>query len=283
MKDSFKRLHPAVLLIYFAMQAVLTAVCFHPLTIGVSMTCALMFIAITASPASALRWLLMSALYMVCFGVINPLINHQGETVLFLFLNRRITLQSICYGVLTGAMVSAMCLWLYLMGKSVDSKKAVYLFGKTLPSITLMVFMSVRLIKRYQQKTEEILDTRKGLYQDEGRLSMVKETAGTLLTFGLENGVDTADSMSARGYGCHKPTSYYDYYVTVKDIISAVILFIAAAVILFGVFNGCCKMYFFPKFFVEASNPIVFAAYFVMCAYPLFMFVWSEIRWLYLK
>lgn len=283
MKDSFSRLHPMVLIIYFLVQSIFTAVCFHPFFIAISFLGAIVFSFVAIGERQTIYWIGIAALQMLCFGCVNPIINHQGETVLFLLFNRAVTLESISYGILTGTMVSSMCLWIYIMGKTIDSKKAAFVFGKAMPSLSLMMFVTLRMVRRYQVKTREIFEARRGLFGEERKIAIVKKGALSLLTFGLENGVDTADAMEARGFGCAKPTAYYEYSITIKDVLSLIIILLLGAVVIIGIFNGSCRMYFFPKFFVENKSPFVLLCYGLYSFYPVIIYIWSEIKWKLIK
>ena len=283
MKDSFLKLHPSILISYFVVQALLSALCFHPLMIGISVLCAIGYTALCKGIKQAGMWLCAGALYMAGFGIVNPLVNHQGSTTLFMLFGREITLQSLCYGLLTGAMLWGMCLWLYLMGKTVGSRKAAYIFGKGTPTLTLMMFTTIRLIKRYQVRIREIFEAKQAMYFNKTKVSLCKDTAETLLTYALENGIDTADSMSARGYGAGRTTRCYTYRFTCKDVVAAFVLLSALVVVLWGIAAGCCKMYFFLNFFTERESGIVFLAYGIICSYPIGVYIWSEIKWMFLK
>lgn len=283
MKDSFSKLHPSILIFYFLCQILLTALCFHPVTLLISFCAAFLYIGFCISYKRAFLWGVAAVIYIICFGLINPLINHQGETVLFYFMHREITLQSICFGVLTGVMLSSVCMWLYIMSKTLNSQKWAYLFKGGLPTITLMLFITARLLRRYAVKYKEIAEARMGMFPNEKPFKRTFHTLETLLTFALENGVDTADAMTAKGYGLSKPTAYYSYPITIKDIVAALTLLSAFILTCYGIATGVCKMYFFPGFFVETQNNAVFAAYLLLCIYPLITYFWSNIKWTLIK
>lgn len=280
MKDSLRKLHPLLLICYFLCQAVLATVCFHPLFIGISLFMGLTYLWIVAGFKRFAVWLGITALYMIVFGAVNPFLNHQGNTVIGMAFGRNLTLESLCYGLLTGAMMGTVCLWLYIMSLTVDSKQASFVFGKGFPIITLMMFITMRLVRRYRVRAAEIFDSRKGFYGDKDTVKTGIKTCDVLLTYALENGVDTADSMCARGYGVKKHTQYYDYAFNVRDRVSSAVLIICLCVVMWGIFAGGCKMYFFPAFFtVDFPFIPVLTAYAVLCGFPVAIYVWSEIKW----
>lgn len=62
------------------------------------------------------------------------------------------------------------------------------------------------------------------------RLKKSMRQISTLLEWSMEDGIETADSMKARGYGDHTRTSYEMYYITFYDKIVGAILCIGLLV-----------------------------------------------------
>lgn len=284
MKDSFSKTHPALLFIYFAAVIILSTVCFHPVMIGISLFFALIYMGAIFGYKKMVMWLLITLIYILAFGAINPFLNHQGATVLFMAFGRNITLESVCYGGLTGAMLGSVCIWIYILSKTISSKQAAFVFGKALPTITLMVYIILGMFKRYRKKAVEIFEGRKGFFGEGDTFKTGVKTSDSLLTFALENGVDTADSMCSRGYGVAAPTRYYAYTFRRRDYISSLALLVALIIVLWGIFAGGCKMYFFPVLFVvSVPMTFVYIAFGVFSAYPFITYVWSELLWKSIK
>ena len=67
-----------------------------------------------------------------------------------------------------------------------------------------------------------------------------------LITWSLEEGLQTADSMKARGYGLAKRSSYSEYSMRKKDRLLLILILLLAAVTFIGLFRGYGKIILYP-------------------------------------
>jgi energy-coupling factor transport system permease protein len=99
--------------------------------------------------------------------------------------------------------------------------------------------MVLRFIPLVRSQSEEIKKAEKGV----GNLPTEKDFIGKirhgarrlsiLISWTLEKGIDSADSMKARGYGLHGRTSYNSYIFSVKDAFFLILSLIASGVFFF--------------------------------------------------
>ncbi len=106
MRDAFSTLHPGVLMLYFAGVIVASMFIMHPVCLAISLLSATAY-ALYLGRRRALRFVLTAAVPMlVLFAVLNPVVNHAGETVLATVFGVPLTLESIAYGLAAGGMLS---------------------------------------------------------------------------------------------------------------------------------------------------------------------------------
>lgn len=210
--SSFEELHPACLFSYFVAVMVLFFLCHHPLAMVLACACALFFLYnIEGRRAfSWCKWMLPVVLFI---AVVNPLLNHRGVTRLFKLGNQWITLEAFGYGLTSGLSMAAIILWFACYQKVMTNDKFLYLFGKIAPSSALLITMAWNYIPDLTKKMKEIRDSQKmlkGTEEERGwkqvfsRTKDALQTVTVLLGWSLENVVEQADSMKARGYGLRK-------------------------------------------------------------------------------
>ncbi len=169
-----------------------------------------------------------SHFYFLCLFVgvtlLNPLFSHNGATVLFVMNHNPITLEALIYGLLTAMVLVASLYWFRTYTEGMTADAWLYLFGGLSPRLALILSMALRYIPLFanQQKKVKQTQTALGLYKDENIIDRIKgelRVFSVMVTWALENGIVTADSMVARGYGIGKRSRYSDYRIRKGDVI----------------------------------------------------------------
>ena len=82
----------------------------------------------------------------IALSVINPLVNTRGDIVLFTYFgDRPYTFEALCYGMAVGAMFVSVIMWFLSYNAVMTSDKFIYLFGRAIPSASLILTMVLRL------------------------------------------------------------------------------------------------------------------------------------------
>ena len=101
-----------------------------------------------------------------------------------------------------------------------------------------------------------------------------------LTTWALENSIDTADSMRARGYGLAGRTMYRKYRARPADIICGVLVLALLAASVWAKASGVWDFYCYPE--IEfGGKPVLPACILLAAVYavPLVIEVWEDIKW----
>ena len=208
MRDSFSKYHPFVNLIYFALVIGFSMVVNHPLAQLISLICAVVYV-VTTQGKKSVGFLLKFCLPLVLLtAFINPAFNHEGKTILLYFSNGNpLTLESILYGFSSGGMMITLLLWFSAFNCVMTSDKFIYLFGKVIPALSLVLSMTLRFVPKFKTQMKNVADAQRCIGRDisSGSLFSRTKTAITIvsimITWSLENAIETADSMKSRGYG----------------------------------------------------------------------------------
>lgn len=217
----FEHLHPICIFAYFVLVIGLTLACMHPVMMAISCAGALLFLGRLRGKKGVLAQLRFLAPMFLLIAVANPLINHRGVTLLGMLFNQWITLEAICYGVTAGLSLAALILWFACYSEVMTSDKFLYLFGKAAPGISLLITMTLRLVPKLKSQLREIQESQ-GMLREAprsigGKLHAALRHTSTLIGWSVENAVDEADSMKARGYGLRRRTTFHLFHFDSRD------------------------------------------------------------------
>lgn len=266
----FGTLHPAVSMCYFVCVIGLTLACPHVVTVLLSLLGGAMFnLALRGRKAfgKTMRFVLPMFL-IVCIG--NPLVNHRGVTMLFLLFDQWITLEAIVYGVVTACSLAAVILWFGCYQEVMTSDKFLYLFGKIAPATALLITSALRFIPQMQQNAAQIRQSRAMLQDNSPRLfqklAHAMQNLSALLGMSMENAVQTADSMKARGFGARRRTTFHLFRFDARDARTLALILTLFGICVVARCYGHGYMEYYPRITALTMGPssmtmfILFAA-----------------------
>ncbi len=221
--DAFSRLHPAVNFGFFLGAIGFGVVFQHPAYLLAGMVCSLAYHARLFGRKTGTMLLGMVPMFLLV-SLLNPLLNTQGETVLFSYWGRPYTWEALAYGMALAAMFLVMLAWFGCYGRVLTSDKFLCLFGSRIPGLSLLLTMVLRLIPSFARKTRQIITARNSIGKGASDAGSFREKAASgavmlsaLTDWALEGSIVTADSMRSRGYGTAHRTSYQIYRMTGLD------------------------------------------------------------------
>ncbi|TEB16749.1 Energy-coupling factor transporter transmembrane protein EcfT [Pelotomaculum sp. FP] len=293
MKDAFSTLHPVVTFTYFT-AVLLFSMCFlHPVCLAVSLLCSFCY-SVLLRGQKAIRFNLLYLLPLLLFmAVINPAFNHAGVTILFYLKNGNpVTLESILYGIAAAGMFGAVILWFSCYNAVMTSDKFIYLFGRLIPALSLVLSMALRFVPRYKAQIQVISIAQQGIGRDVSNGNILERARNGLqilsmmTTWALENAIETADSMKSRGYGLPGRTSFSIFRFDRRDktVFGAMLLLMAT--ILAGAAAGYNTMRFFPSLRLPPPNAFsigVYCAYLALGLLPVIIDTAEELKWKRIK
>lgn len=287
--SEFKRYHPVVNLIYFLFAIAFSCIFMHPVCLGISLVCSFAYSAMLKGSKSAFTGLGYILPLMIITALINPAFNHRGITILtYLPGGNPLTLESIIYGVAAAAMLASVILWFSCFNEIMTSDKFVYLFGKILPSLSLVLSMVLRFVPKFRAGFTEVNQGQKCIGKDIHTGSAVQRCKNTvkvlsvMVSRSLEESIDTADSMKSRGYGLGGRTAFSNFKFTSRDRLMVGFTLISAVYIICGWFFGGMTFYYYP----EISEPdcsvygiSLWAVYALYCTLPIISEIKEARKW----
>ncbi|WP_147613238.1 energy-coupling factor transporter transmembrane component T [Treponema pectinovorum] len=283
MNSIFKKCtHPVVDFLWFFGVISFSIFIRHPFYSILSLFCAVTFNLVFKN-FKALKVLPFLIIMFIFLSALNPLVSHWGETVLFTIFGKPFTKEAFFYGLNMGLTFALMIEWFICFGTVMTSEKITALFSAAFPKLALMIVMILRLIPFCLRRTQEILQSRKGL---NGSNLPFKESffvLNAVMSSILEDGIMTALTMEKRGYGSAKRTHFINYRWRKFDIFKLAIFFILAIFIICGIKYGFCAVNFYPtvsasNIFATSESAISFFCFVVFIFFPVFERIFDELR-----
>ena len=287
MQDRFAKYHPLVNFLYFTLVIGFSMALNHPLAQGISLFCAAAYGVQTEGKkavAFTLKWCLP---VMLLTAFMNPAFSHEGVTVLLYFpTGNPLTLESILYGVSSGVMLATVMLWFLNFNRVITSDKFIYLFGRIIPAMSLVLSMTLRFIPKFKAQLGNVVDAQKSIGRDisEGSLWHRTKLAVTVLsimvTWSLENAIETADSMKSRGYGLPGRTAFSIYRFDDRDKLALFYLGFCGVYLLCGSLVSAFGFRYFPSIRFADINAATLSfqfVYLILCIMPVVL-NWAEER-----
>ena len=211
-------------MLFFIVVIMTTVFLLNPIILLLSYTAAFIY-SVRLKGRKALKFNILYMIPLMLFAAaINVLFVHEGATILGYFKNGNpITLESFVYGIFSALMIGSVIIWFSCYNEVISSDKTSYLFGRILPKTSLICSIILRLVPMYKAQIKIISNAQRGIGRDFRTGNILQRAKNGLkilsimLTWALENGVETADSMKARGYGLKGRTSFSIFRFDSRD------------------------------------------------------------------
>ncbi len=222
--DAFSKYHPLTNFLFFLGAIGFSMVIQHPAYLALSFAAGCCYCFALEGRKTGRLLLGLIPLFLLVAAV-NPLFNTRGETVLTVVFGRNYTLEALVYGMVVAGMLVNMLVWFRCYSAVLTSDKFICLFGRILPSLSLLLVMVLRLIPNLGRKARQISGARRSIGKGLGAQSTRREKAAdgiqilsALTGWALEGGIVAGDSMRSRGYGTARRTSFQLYRFTPGDM-----------------------------------------------------------------
>ncbi len=232
-------------------------------------------------------WYLL--LFVLC-TFINPLFNHNGKTVLLVINDRPFTFEALLFGLLLAAMIVSVLYWFRVFSAIMSAERLQYLCGRLSPKAALLLSLTLRYIPLYKRQLNKTRAAQQALgqYSEEKISDRLRGGFGIfsiMTTWALENGIITADSMTARGYGSGRRTRFVPYAWHKRDIILLILSLLLIGSTVSGLINGAGNFEFYPSLRVPeitAEAVLTWSVYGVLVLLPSLIELKETVKWKYL-
>ncbi|MBE6944511.1 MAG: energy-coupling factor transporter transmembrane protein EcfT [Ruminococcaceae bacterium] len=287
--DRFAQYHPLVNFLYFTLTIGFSMMMSHPIAQGISLISAIAYAVQTEGKKAVLFTLKWCLPVMLLTAIMNPAFSHEGITIVLYFpTGNPLTLESILYGLSSGVMIATVCLWFLNFNRVITSDKFIYLFGRIIPAMSLVLSMTLRFVPKFRTQMNAVVDAQKSIGRDISTGSLWHRTKiavtvlSIMITWALENAIETADSMKSRGYGLKGRTAFSIYRLDERDKLALLYLGFCGFYLLAGVIVSAFGFRYFPSIRYIGLNLFTFSfqfVYFMMCITPVVLNLAEERTW----
>lgn len=230
--------NPVAVAVYFLAAAGVCMFTMEPVLLAISFVGALISLGVTGEMR---KWKihLYTLLLFAGMALMNPLISHNGVTVLFVMNHNPVTLEALAYGIAAGGMIVTVLYWFRSFTAVMTSDKLLYIFGSLSPKLALVLSMALRYVPLFVAQAHRVSQSQRalGLYKEDNLIDRVRggmRVFSVMVTWTLENGIITADSMTARGYGTTRRTRFSIFRWTRGDVLLLLATLLLTGIALWG-------------------------------------------------
>lgn len=288
---AFENRHPIALAVYFLSEILLCAFVWNPVLQLTALIGAILFCITLFSRKAVLSDLGFYIPLFCMIAVTNPLFSHNGVTPLFFLNGNPVTAEAFLYGFAIAVMLVAVLLWSKAYHEVFSSDKFLYLFGKITPKLALVLSMALRFVPLFRRQMQKVNRAQKamGLYASKSyieRLRSALRVFSTMIAWSMENAMETAASMQARGFGLKGRTHFALYRFRLHDGVLLTASFCLVGITLVGVAAGQTTFRFYPRISAVQSSAFavtVYIAYGLLSFLPFLAEVKENLQWTYYR
>lgn len=262
----FSNYNPIAVAVYFAGVLLCSMFMRNPIISGISLVGAILFCSAFITKKEMCRDLLFYIGLSILITASNPLFSHNGVTTLFFLNGNPVTMEAYIYGMEISLMLVSVLIWCRCISFVMTSDRMVYLLGKTAPRISIVFSAALRYIPLLKKQSKKINDVQKaiGLYSSDNYYDRLKGSLrvfSALIGWSLENAVETAKAMQAKGYGVKKRTYYSDYRFRRYDLYLLIAFFTLFSTLLYGIINDLLVFTYYPRVVAAPFSTATAVAY----------------------
>lgn len=270
----FDSYHPAINFIYFTAAVLCTVSFHHPAFLAISYMAAFLY-SVKLNGRRSLIFNVCLIPLIVVYALYYSYYNHFGVTNLRTnFIGNQITLEAVAVGCVRGVTAAAVLMIFSCIFAVVSSDKVIYLFGRISPRLSLFLSILLRFVPRVKERGRKIELSRRGIGKGCGQGGLwqrVRHTCGfvsILITWTLEDFVESAASMKCRGYSLRGRTAFSIYRFDNRDRSLVIAMFFCLTVTGMAAALNQTSMIYQPEIIVNRITPLSFFFYGV---YALFL------------
>lgn len=266
--------------------------CLHPAILLLSFSSGLLY----ASRLKGVRQVLGMNLKFLLPGMlvvmlVNPAFNHYGVTpLLYLENGNAVTMEAILYGISLAFVLAATITWFSTYNLVMTSDKFIYLFGKLIPASSLVLSMVFRFVPKFSDQLQIVRNGQKSIGRDVSNGNLRQKikysltTFSIMITWSLENAIDTADSMKARGYGLKGRSAFAIYRLDRRDYLLLSWLGVTSAVFCWSWWSGALYTSYNPQVIISGwpltlNSLLGILAFILLADLPLLLGLYEDYQW----
>ncbi|MRG85768.1 energy-coupling factor transporter transmembrane component T [Salinibacillus xinjiangensis] len=292
MVRGFKSFHPIVLLVYYIFLIAGLMLYQHPVFLFVAGCFVTLINLLLDGGKQIKKWGLMIFIMCIFSIILTPLFNQRGNQILFYVFNNQVMLEGIIQGVMIAFTLFGIIAIFITFNMVITPEKFLFLFSKWFPQWALLIMLSMRFVPLLRRRLKEIQEVQqlKGVSVKNGNIKQRAKNGmliiQILLTWSLEESIQTGDSMTARGYGFGKRSKYQPFYMRKRDLVALGYIVCTGLTVLFGWWLGDGVLTLLPilePVWLQGREWFYLAVWLLFIGFP----IWTEgkerLKWRYFR
>lgn len=286
---AFGNYHPAALMIYFLSVLLVTMFVSNPVLQILAMLGGILFCLMLQKKSEIGGNIGFYVPMFLLVAATNPLFSHNGVTPLFFLNGNPVTLEALIYGIAIAVMVTGVMMWCKCYSQIMTSDKFLYLFGRVIPKLSLILSMALRFIPMFKRQMHKVNRAQKamGLYSSKSFTDKIRSAMRVfmaMISWALENSMETSASMKARGYGMKGRTNFSLFRFYTGDGILLAVCIILLGITVSGTAAGETVFYYYPRISELNLSPCavtVYTSFGILSFLPFIIEVKESLVWKY--
>ncbi len=252
-KRGLNLIHPWFAFLYLLMALLLTMCTMNPILVMLSLFSGIIYELKTIGARKFSKKVPWLFLIVVITMIGNMCISHNGEHVLFLVNDNRVTVEAGIYGLVFGLMFSSAFIWCSITERIITGEKLTYMFGSFAPNLGLVISMTLHYIPILKRRFNIVHNAQVGMGRtvNNGVFKRIRQWGkefSIVIAWSLENAIDTSEVMTAMGYGAGRRTNYSNYGFKTFDYSFLAVIITLFLPALFVTISVKYKVYYYPTF-----------------------------------
>lgn len=169
-----------------------------------------------------------------------------------------------------------------------NNEKFIYLFGRVAPSVSMLLTMIFRMIPKFQKQFKIVREAQHSIGRDLTQGTFIQKIKNGLkifsvvLSWSLEDALETSDSMKSRGYGLPNRTAFSVYRFDKRDGILLSVIITLAVYLLIGGILGEFTFVYYPVIKWDFGGMYalsLYIAYGILCILPTVLHIEEVCKW----
>ena len=286
---AFGNYHPGVLMTYFLSVLLIAMFVQNPILQSLALLGGILFCLVIQRKSAIAGNIGFYVPLFLIVAITNPIFSHNGVTPLFFLNGNPVTLEAFIYGIAIAITVIGVMIWCKCYSEIMTSDKFLYLFGKPIPKLSLILSMALRFIPMFKRQMHKVSRAQKamGLYSSKSFTDKIKSymlTFMAMISWSLENSMETSASMKARGYGIKGRTNFSMFRFYADDAVLLAICAFLLGITIAGTAMGETAFYYYPRISELNLSPYaitVYAAFGILSFLPFIIEVKEAFKWKY--
>jgi energy-coupling factor transport system permease protein len=284
----FSSLHPWLCFAYFIILVCSNMLWLHPVYLLVTLTVVIALNLSIDRGRSMRKSMKGYLLIAVIVFVTNPFFSGRGAKVLFYIFDRPFTLESVAYGALYAVSLLNILLAFAAYSLIVTPDKFLYLLSPILPRSAFVIAIALRFVPLLMSRLKQIMLIQQllGALNHQGsKRRLIREgmdTLHALISWSLEEALQTAGSMRARGYGVGLRSSAVVYRMERRDVFVLWVMILTGVHVMIGALYGVNRYDIYPVLQSPAWTPEVglhLSCFVILISIPVVLNVKEWLYW----